>query len=230
MKLSVIIPVYNEKNTINEVIDKVCSVDIGNVDKEVVVVDDGSTDGTAEILCNKKKANESINLCICEQNAGKGCAVRKGLEYATGDIVIIQDADLELNPDEYRQLIAPIIEGKAEVVYGTRFWHKVEGMSFFAIFANKCIIFVTNLLYGSHLTDVETAYKLFKLDMIKTLNLKSEAFEIEVETTAKVLKKGCKIYEIPISYNPRPVQGGKKVNWLDGVKAIYYLIKYRFFD
>jgi glycosyltransferase involved in cell wall biosynthesis len=225
MKLSVVIPVYNERSTIEEVIDKVRSVDIP---KEIIVVDDGSTDGTPEIL--KRKEKELNKVLISKRNFGKGSAVRTGLGFATGDIAIIQDADLELDPNEYHDLIKPIVDGKASVVYGSRFRKKVKGLTFMQLVGNKFLIFLTNLLYGTNLTDMETAYKVFSLEAIRRINLKCTDFGFEAEVTAKLAKVGYKIYEVPISYHPRSAKEGKKIRWKDGFKAISYLIKYKFTD
>lgn len=223
--LSVIIPVYNEELTIKEVIEKVSSI---KIEKEIIVVDDGSTDRTAEIL-NKERDKITIvyNSLI---NIGKGAAVRIGLEHAKGDIVILQDGDLELSCDEYPIILTPIIEKKADVVYGSRFLKK-EGRkktSLINYLANTFLTFLTNILYGSNLTDMETAYKAFRMDVIKKIRLKSLGFEIEPELTAKILRLGYKIKEVPISYHPRRIKEGKKIGFLDGVKAIYYLFKWRF--
>ncbi|HAW49738.1 TPA: glycosyl transferase [bacterium] len=223
--LSVIIPVYNEELTIRDVIEKVSSVPI---DKEIIVVDDGSTDRTPGILeKEKEKVTVVYNSPI---NIGKGAAVRIGLEYAKGDIAIIQDGDLELDPNEYPEILKPIIEGKANVVYGSRFISK-EGRKktdFINYLANKFLTSLTNILYGASLTDMETAYKAFKMDVFKKIRLKSLGFEIEPELTAKILRLGYKIIEVSISYHPRRIKEGKKIRFIDGIKAIYYLFKYRF--
>ncbi len=224
MKLSVVIPVYNEKSTISEVIRKVREVPI---EKEIIVVDDGSTDGTSEVLDNHIE-DPIITIHKSMINFGKGAAVRIGFEYATGDAVIIQDADLELDPNEYPQLLQPIMEGKADVVYGSRFLELKQKVSLINLLANKFLVSLTNLLYRTKLTDMETAYKVFRIDVIKSLNLKALGFEFEPEVTAKVLRAGFKIIEVPITYHPRTIDEGKKIGWKDGLLAIYYLIKYRF--
>ncbi len=225
MKLSVVIPVYNEKLTIKEIIDRVLAVPI---DKEMIVVDDGSTDRTPEILkSTKDKVTVVYNSLI---NIGKGAAIRIGFEQVKGDIIIIQDADLELDPSEYPRIIEPIIEGRADVVYGSRFFggRGMRETNLTNYLANKLLTHLTNILYGSHLTDMETAYKCFRLDVIKKMRLKSIGFEIEPELTAKALRLGYKIYEVPISYHPRRISEGKKIGFMDGIKAIYFLFKYRF--
>ncbi len=225
--LSVIIPVYNEELTIREVIEKVLSVPI---EKEIIIVDDGSTDRTTEILeKEKEKVTIVYNSLI---NIGKGAAVRIGLEHVRGDIIIIQDGDLELNPAEYPIILTPIIEGKSDVVYGSRFL-KGEGIkktSLINWLANKFLTLLTNILYSANLTDMETAYKAFKTEVIRKIKLKSLCFEIEPEITAKTLRLGYKICEVPISYHPRRIKEGKKIGFLDGIKAVYYLFKYRFVE
>lgn len=224
MKLSVIIPVYNEKNTIEEIIKRVLAV---NTPKEVIVVDDGSTDGTTEILRKIAKKNK-IKVFFHQENRGKGAAIRTALEHVGGDYVIIQDADLEYDPEDYHQMIKPIIKGKAEVVYGSRFTGERRNMLFWHYVGNRFLSLVTNILYNTTLSDMETCYKLFKTEIIKGLNLKAKGFEFEPEVTAKVLKKGIKIYEVPISYAGRDFSEGKKITWKAGFKALWTLIKYRF--
>lgn len=226
MKLSVVIPVYNEKSTISEVIRKVREVPI---EKEIIVVDDGSTDGTTKIL-DDLKDDSIITVHKSMVNLGKGIAVRIGFEYATGDAIIIQDADLELDPNEYPQLLEPIKRGEGFVVYGSRFMKLEQKVAFLNLLANKIIVFLTNLLYGANMTDVETAYKVFHKDVIRKIKLKSRGFEFDPEVTAKILRAGYKIIEVPITYHPRTIEEGKKIGWKDGFKAVYCLIKYRFFD
>jgi glycosyltransferase involved in cell wall biosynthesis len=225
MKLSVVIPVYNEELTIKEIIDRVLAVPL---EKEIIVVDDGSTDRTPEILKSAKdKVTVVYNSLI---NIGKGAAIRIGFEQVKGDIIIIQDADLELDPSEYPRIIEPIMEGRADVVYGSRFLGGAgkKETNLANYLANKLLAYLTNILYGSHLTDMETAYKCFRLDVIKKMRLRSIGFEIEPELTAKTLRLGYKIYEVPISYHPRRIEEGKKIGFMDGIKAVYYLFKWKF--
>ncbi len=223
MKLSVIIPVFNEKNTIEEIIKRVLAVDIS---KEIIAVDDGSTDGTTEIL-KKIAENNEIKVLYHQKNLGKGAAIRTALEKVTGDYVIIQDADLEYDPEDYQQMIKPILKGKAEVVYGSRFTGERKNMLFWHYVGNRFLSLVTNVLYNTTLSDMETCYKLFKTDIIKSLKLKAKGFEFEPEVTAKTLRKGVKIYEVPISYAGRDFSEGKKITWKAGFKALWTLIKYR---
>ena len=224
MKLSVVIPAYNESKTIAEVIERVRAVDL---EKEIIVVDDGSSDGTVNIL-RELRDEGLITLHESRINLGKGAAVRIGLTYITGQVVIIQDADLELDPNEYYHLIQPILQGQTKVVYGSRFLGQNEGVPLMPLMANKFLVLMTNLLYRSSLTDMETAYKVFSAEVLNNIQLHCMGFELEPEITAKFLKAGLQIVELPISYQPRTVQGGKKINWRDGVRAIMTLVKYRF--
>ena len=224
MKLSVIIPVYNEKNFISEILKRVEQVPI---DKEIIVIDDGSRDGTKEIL--KKIQMAGLTVLYNDINHGKGYSIRKGLEHVAGDIVIIQDADLEYNPDDYQKLIAPIISGQAEVVYGSRRLEPDYDEKFYNVFfwGGWLLSRLTNLLYGTSITDEPCCYKVFKTEVIKNIPLVCERFEFCPEVTAKVLRRGYKIHEVPVSYNPRKIKDGKKISWRDGLEAIITLFKYR---
>lgn len=224
-KLSVVIPAYNEKGTIVEIIRRVKAVD---VDKEIIIVDDYSTDGTREIL--KGLASGGEKVFFHERNMGKGAALRTGLKHATGDYIIVQDADLEYDPEDYLKLLAPVLKGRAEVVYGSRFTGEHRDMFFHHWVGNKFLTLVTNILYNTTLSDMETCYKLFRADIIKGIDIKSDRFNFEPEITAKVLKKRVRIYEVPISYAGREFSEGKKITWIDGFSAILALIKYRFID
>lgn len=229
MKLSVIIPVYNEAATIAEVLRRVQAAEAG-VDKEIIVVDDGSTDGTQEIL-QKEQSNPETLVFRQPANMGKGAAVRRGIEAATGDIILIQDADLEYDPREYPQLLAPILEGRAKVVYGSRFLGGPrKAMFFWHMAGNKLLTLVTNILYDTIISDMETGYKVFAAEVIKGIPLRSRRFEFEPEVTAKVLKRGYRIYEVPISYTGREYSEGKKITWRDGFLALWTLLRYRFTD
>ncbi|MEW6102350.1 MAG: glycosyltransferase family 2 protein [bacterium] len=224
--LSVIMPVYNEKDTIEEIIKKIEAI---NLPKEIIIIDDYSSDGTREIIEQRINQKNVIKLFHSE-NRGKGSAIRTGLEKASGDIIIIQDADLEYDPEDYYKLVKPIMEGKVDVVYGSRVLGKGKFSYLRYALGGKFLSLLTNILYGSHITDEPTCYKVFKTDVIKSLNLKCKKFEFCPEVTAKVLKKGYEILELPISYFPRKIEEGKKINWKDGVEAIWTLVKYRFWD
>lgn len=227
IKLSILIPVYNEEKTIKKIINIIKKVDIGKVKKEIVVVDDGSKDKTFNVL----NTINGIKLIKHKVNQGKGAAIRTAIKHATGDIIIIQDADLEYDPNEYSSLIKPIIENKAKVVYGSRRLKKenkkYSGFSFYL--GGVGLTVISNILYPSlHITDEPTCYKVFKSDVIKNIDLKCNRFEFCPEVTAKIAKKGIKIYEVPISYFPRSIKEGKKINWKDGFEAVWTLVKYRF--
>ena len=223
MKLSVIIPVYNEVNTIAKIIERVKRV---LIEKEIIVVDDGSTDGTR----GKIDSVPGIKILKHETNRGKGAAIRTGLAFAFGELVIVQDADLEYDPNDYLELIKPIEEGVADVVYGSRnLGNNKSGMKAYK-WGGVFLSHLANLLYGLRITDEATCYKLFKTDVLKSLNLKCQRFEFCPEVTAKLAKKKYRVKEVPISYKPRSFSEGKKIRWIDGVLAIFYLIKFRFFD
>jgi len=224
MRLSVVIPVYNEAETILQILKK---VEEASFDKEIVVVDDASTDKTRQLL---EKFGEGIKVLFHETNQGKGAAIRTALSHVTGDIVIIQDADLEYDPSEYPQLIAPILEGKADVVYGSRFLgrpHRV--LLFWHSVGNKILTTLSNMLTNLNLTDMETGYKVFRAEVLRRIKIESKRFGFEPEITAKIAKLGCRIYEVPISYWGRDYSEGKKINWRDGIAAIYWIIWYNLF-
>ena len=230
LKLSIIVPVYNEQSTVGAVIDQVCRVHLADLDKEIIIADDGSSDNTPAVLARLEKEHPEITTVHTSLiNLGKGAAIRFGLEYATGDIILIQDADLELDPNEYPALMEPLLRGQADVVYGSRFLQSSNQIPLRTRLANRFLTELTNLLYGARLTDMATAYKVFRSDIIKGLTLRSARFEFEPEVTAKLLRSGHKIVEIPISYRPRSIQEGKTIGWLDGIEYVYTLLKYRFF-
>ncbi len=226
MKLSVIVPVYNEKRTIELLLEKVRAVPI---EKEIIVVDGNSYDGTKELL-RKQETRPDIRIIYQAQRMGRGNALKQGLKIATGDIVIFQDADLELDPNDYPNLIAPIEAGNATVVFGSRFLQNKPNMGFLQYWGNEVITWMVNLLYGTRLTDVETCYQVFKRDAIADLNIRNNDFAFTVELAVKLIKKGLRIQEIPITYIPRGRTEGKKVYWKDGFVSLYTLIKYRFFQ
>ena len=227
-KLSIIIPVYNEQNTVEEIIQLVENVDLGSIAKEVVIVNDASTDGTAAKLEEIKRKKPELIILTHEQNAGKGAALRTGIAHTTGDYVIIQDADLEYDPQEYKKLIEPIVEKRADVVYGSRFSGNYEDMSNLHYFGNKLLTLITNILFGVLLTDMETCYKLTPGDFLRKITIHSNRFNFEPEITAKILKSGLRVIEIPISYKGRTHSEGKKITWKDGVSAVFTLLRFRF--
>ncbi len=227
MNVTVIIPVYNEIQTIREIIRRVQNTGLV---QEILVIDDGSTDGTREIL---RELNDqgAIRAIYHEKNAGKGAAVRTGINHASGDVIIIQDADLEYDPEEYPNLLSPIEKGIADVVYGSRFLGGARRpILFWNMVANKILTFVTNILYNNILSDMETGYKVFKRELVKDIPLHSRRFEFEPEFTAKILKRKIRIYEVPIAFNPRDYSEGKKIKIGDAFVALWTLLKYRFVD
>ncbi len=239
MKLSIIIPVFNEEKTVLKILEKVVSVKIKDFDKEIIIVDDGSFDETKSLVesFNVKDRFIEVKRLFHKTNLGKGAAIRHGIELTTGDFIVIQDADLEYDPQDYLRLLEPILKSKIEVVYGTRLkhyplnmWGEDKTVLPLHLIANRFLTFLTNLLYGSKLTDMETCYKLFKVDVLKDINLQAKGFDFEPEVTAKLLKKGIKIYEVSIKTQPRSYNEGKKIGWKDGLNAIWTLIKYRFID
>ncbi|OGY47276.1 MAG: glycosyl transferase [Candidatus Buchananbacteria bacterium RIFCSPHIGHO2_02_FULL_38_8] len=224
-KISIVVPVYNEKNYIRQVLDRLEKVSFSSLDKEIIIVDDGSTDGTKEIL---ESFEDSFKVIYHNKNCGKGAALKTGFKNSSGEIIVIQDADLEYNPSEIKDLIQSIVKGEVSVVYGSRMnGNNPIGHRRYYL-GNLLISWVTNLLYGSKLSDVETCYKVFDRKVLDKINLEQNDFGFEAEFTAKVLKNHFSIREIPISYSPRNFTEGKKINWYDGLKAIFLLIKYRF--
>jgi glycosyltransferase involved in cell wall biosynthesis len=221
--ISVVIPVYNEDKTIKEIIRRVQSV---NLSKEIIVVDDASTDGTREVL-DTLKGEEGLTVIFHQANQGKGAALRTALSQVKGSIVIIQDADLEYDPQEYGKLIRPIIEGKADVVYGSRFLGGTHRVLFFWHYlGNRIITLLSNMLTNLNLTDMETCYKVFRAPLLEKFTIESNRFGVEPEITAKLAKLKCKIYEVDISYSGRDYSEGKKINWKDGIAAFYWILKY----
>ena len=226
-KLSVVIPVYNEKDYIQQVVERVKKVPI---DKEIIIVDDASTDGTREVLV-KLEQEDGIKVFYHQHNQGKGAALRTGFKHCQGEIVIIQDADLEYFPEEYPELIEPIEQGWAEVVYGSRFLGKKHRVLFYHHYlANRLLTFLSNLFTNLNLTDMEVCYKVFRREVIQSLPLKQNRFGFEPEVTAKVARRGYRVFEVPVSYNGRSYQEGKKINWKDGLWALWCIFRYAFFD
>jgi len=226
MKLSIIIPVYNEEKTVEAIIKKVKKLELP-VQKEIIVVDDGSSDKSFDII----KKIRGIKILRHKINLGKGAAVKTGIANSTGEILIIQDADLELNPQEINKLLHPIIEKDANVVYGSRLLGKKDAEhSFFYYFGGKLVTFITNALYGTRLTDEPCGYKMFRANILKAIKINENDFGFEPEITAKISKKGIRIIELPVSYHPRKKKEGKKLGWKDGIKAIWILLKYKFIN
>jgi len=228
MNLSVIIPVYNEVATIETIIKRVESVQLAD---EIIIVDDGSTDGTRDLLEKIAPSHPNIRLILQNKNQGKGTAVREGIAAAQCDLVLIQDADLEYDPRDYTALLKPIQEGLAQVVYGSRFLGAPRRVAmFWHMVANKLLTLFTNILYNSILTDMETCYKLFERELIQSIPLNAKRFDFEPEVTAKLLKRKVRIFEVPITFNPREYTEGKKIGMWDAFEAVWTLIKYRFVD
>jgi glycosyltransferase involved in cell wall biosynthesis len=228
-KLSVVVPVYNERNTVVEVVRRMRAVELPDgIEREIIVIDDGSTDGTRDVL--RQLGDSTVRILMHEANRGKGASVRTGLALATGDYVLIQDADLEYDPDDWPRLIAPVIRGRARVVYGSRFTGERRNMLLLHWIGNRMLSLVTNVLFNSTLSDMETCYKLVDRTLLNDLALRSDHFDIEPEITAKILKRGIRIYEVPISYMGREFDEGKKITWRDGFAALWTLVKFRFGD
>ncbi len=227
MKISVVIPVYNEMHTIRKILARVQNT---NRVAEILVVDDGSTDGTRDVL-KELDASDAIRVILHEKNQGKGAAVMTGVHQASGDVIIIQDADLEYDPRDYPALLQPIEEGLADVVYGSRFLGAARRPTmFWHMIANKLLTLMTNLLYNNILTDMETGYKVFRREVVSNLNIHARRFDFEPEFTAKILKSKVRIFEVPITFNPRDYSEGKKIKFIDAIAAVWTLLKYRFTD
>jgi len=229
MKLSIIIPCYNEQLTIKEIVQKINLQT--NINKEIIIIDDYSTDRTRDIL-EKEVGNEINKILFNDKNYGKGYSIRKGIESASGDFILIQDADLEYDPNDYKKLLSPIINGNADVVYGSRFIGNDERrvLYFWHTMGNKFLTLLSNMFSNLNLTDMEVGYKLFKTDLLKNINLKENRFGFEPEITAKIAKKNIKIYEVGISYYGRKYSDGKKITWKDGFSALRCIFKYNLFD
>ena len=222
--LSVIVPVYNERTTLIEIVRRMRAVDLP-MDREIVVVDDGSNDGTDKVLSAIE--DSTVRVLRHPGNQGKGAAIRSGLAVVRGDLVLIQDADLEYDPEDWPKLLNPVLRGRAKVVYGSRFTGERKNMLFWHWVGNRFLSLVTNVLYNTTLSDMETGYKLFDRSVIDGITIDSDSFDFEPEITAKVLRRGQRIYEVPISYNGREVDEGKKITWKDGFGALKTLLKYR---
>ncbi len=232
VRLSILIPVYNEARTLRELLAQVDTAPAAGLEKELIIVDDGSTDGTREILEGLGGLETPFRVIFHGQNMGKGAAIRTALTYATGDLILIQDADLEYDPQDYEELLGPVLQGRADVVYGSRLrgGKPVRDFSLLYLWGNRFVTLVTNVLYGAALTDMETGYKLFRSDVIKNIQIRANRFDFEPEVTAKILKRGYKLVELPISYYGRPHAEGKKLTWRDGFAALWTLLKYRVVD
>jgi len=233
-QLSVIIPVYNEENLILKILQKVANVQLGEIKRQIIIVNDGSTDNTREVIEGFIQENQKINITLVnlELNSGKGAAIQRGIKEATGDYLIVQDADLEYDPEEFRDLLKPVLSGHADVVYGSRFMganpHRI--LFFWHSIGNRFLTFLSNLFTNLNLTDMETCYKLFRTELIKNLKLKEKRFGFEPEVTAKIARlPDIRIYEVGISYYGRLYQEGKKINWKDGLHAVYCILRYNLF-
>lgn len=228
-RLSVLVPVYNERNTVVEILRRMRAVALPEgIEREIIVIDDGSTDGTREVL--RQLGDSTVRIVLHEVNRGKGAALRTGLDYATGEYILVQDADLEYDPEDWPRLLAPVLRGRARVVYGSRFTGERRNMLFLHWVGNRVLSLLTNVLYNTTLSDMETCYKLIDRELLAGFRLRSERFDIEPEITAKILRRGVRIYEVPISYAGREFAEGKKITWRDGFSALRALVRYRFGD
>jgi glycosyltransferase involved in cell wall biosynthesis len=225
VKLSVIVPIYNEVHTIRELVERVRAVDI---DKEIILVDDCSKDGTRDVLPDL--ISPDVVIVYHRQNQGKGAAIRTGLAHVSGDYVVVQDADLEYDPNDYPRLLQPLLSGAADVVYGSRFLGQIRKMTYTQWVGNRALTILTNMLYGTTLTDMETCYKVLPTALALSIKLRANKFDFEPEVTAKVLKRGLRILELPILYHARDHKEGKKISWRDGLPALWCLLKFRFVD
>jgi glycosyltransferase involved in cell wall biosynthesis len=225
--VSIIVPVYNEVRTVRAVIDRLQTIELP-VAREILIVDDGSTDGTKEVLARAEADGVKATMLLAERNGGKGSAIRRGLARATGTIVAIQDADLELDPQQISVLLGPIVRREADVVYGSRFLTGGSGAPFVTIAANRVLTGVTNVLFGASLTDMETCYKIMRTDVARSLGLTANRFDIEPEITARLLRAGHRIHELPVKFDARSRAQGKKIGWRDGVRALQVLVTERF--
>ena len=225
--VTIIVAAYNERRTVRAVIDRLLSIDLP-VAREILIVDDGSTDGTHEVLAGAVRENLPITVLRAERNAGKGSAIRRGIAHARGTIVAIQDADLELDPQQLSALVAPILRGDSDVVYGSRFLDGVRGAPWLTLAANTVLTAATNILYGASLTDMETCYKIMRTDVARSLRLTANRFDIEPEITARLLRSGHRIHEVAVRFEPRSRAQGKKIRWRDGLRALQVLVVERF--